>query len=134
MFPFDDVIMGLLHSVQAHMVDFTNQYGTTHAPFEPKRMTHKPGWMALLVSGETYRMDFVDGGHITNISYTGMVYGLQVGAQLMLALSVLSTIRLNILILEQALDLGYVIINHSVLTADPVSVTDICGFRGQYAH
>ncbi|CAH1226877.1 PKHD1L1 [Branchiostoma lanceolatum] len=52
-------------------VSFTTQWGKAVGYFIDKRMTHKPGWMVLLQTKETHIMEFEEGGHITNISYTG---------------------------------------------------------------
>ena len=52
--------------------------GSSVSPFMKKRMTHKPGWMALLPSAETYLWSFIDGEQITNISYSATYYGFKV--------------------------------------------------------
>ncbi|KAK7105773.1 hypothetical protein V1264_017108 [Littorina saxatilis] len=58
---------------------FTNQYGTSRTPFADKRITHKPGWAFVMVSGECYEMEFDNAGHISNISYDGAYYQFDVG-------------------------------------------------------
>ena len=50
------------------------QYGISRSPYADKRITHKPGWMIVLVSGECYEMDFENAGHISNVSYDGAYY------------------------------------------------------------
>lgn len=59
-------------------VIFKNQHGTTLSVWKKKRLTHKKGWHALLVMGETYEMTFENAGHITNFSYEGVIYNLAV--------------------------------------------------------
>uniref|UniRef100_H2Y4C5 G8 domain-containing protein n=1 Tax=Ciona savignyi TaxID=51511 RepID=H2Y4C5_CIOSA len=61
-------------SLEAKNVTLTSQYGTTIIHYRKKRMTHKPGWMATVVGGESYRWTFVNAEQITNISYTAGFY------------------------------------------------------------
>ncbi|XP_053190049.1 fibrocystin-L-like [Scomber japonicus] len=53
----------------------TNEHGTSVVPYLKKRLTHKLGWMALLVSGKTYNWYFNDMDHLTNITYDAKFYG-----------------------------------------------------------
>lgn len=62
-------------SLEGHNVLMTNQHGSSVVPYMKKRMTHKPGWMALLPSGDTFLWNFIDGEQFTNISYTATFYG-----------------------------------------------------------
>ena len=57
---------------------FENQYGYVTSPWSKKRVTHPFGWMVLLVNSEEYNMTFEDAGHITNITYGGKFYELEV--------------------------------------------------------
>lgn len=52
--------------------------GTSVVPYLKKRLTHKLGWMALLVSGKTYNWYFNDMDHLTNITYDAKFYGFKV--------------------------------------------------------
>ncbi|XP_067676837.1 fibrocystin-L-like isoform X2 [Haliotis asinina] len=62
-------------SLEAKRLRFTNAAGdSVFSEFAHKRVTHKPGWMALLVDGDTYNMTFENAEHITNISYDATVY------------------------------------------------------------
>ncbi|XP_075681934.1 fibrocystin-L [Rhinoderma darwinii] len=54
---------------------FSNSYGSSVVPFLPKRLTHKPGWMALLPNTESFNWYFSNVDFITNISYTSTFYG-----------------------------------------------------------
>ncbi|XP_064635838.1 fibrocystin-L-like [Lineus longissimus] len=56
---------------------FENQYGSSSVPFEKKRLTHKLGWMVVLVGGTNNTMHFENVDHITNISYSGTFYTLE---------------------------------------------------------
>ncbi|XP_078617867.1 fibrocystin-L-like isoform X2 [Branchiostoma floridae x Branchiostoma japonicum] len=58
-------------NLEAKDVSFTSPWGKVLSFFIDKRMTHKPGWMALLQMGTSHKMEFEEAGHITNISYTG---------------------------------------------------------------
>ena len=59
-------------------VNVTNQYGASLVPFAIKRVTHPFGWMAVLAAGQTYMMEYINANHITNISYDGVIYAMQV--------------------------------------------------------
>jgi hypothetical protein len=50
------------------------QYGLSVSPYAGKRITHKPGWAFIMVSGECYELTFENAGHISNISYDGAYY------------------------------------------------------------
>ncbi|XP_021369085.1 fibrocystin-L-like isoform X2 [Mizuhopecten yessoensis] len=52
---------------------FTNAHGVSAVPFKDKRITNKNGWVAQLVSGETYTMTFNNSAPVTNISFTGQM-------------------------------------------------------------
>ena len=41
-------------------------------------VTHKMGWFVMLPTKEEYVMTFVDADQITNISYSGILYGFKV--------------------------------------------------------
>ena len=56
-----------------------NKYGTSITPFRLKANSYPSGWMVLLVSGLPHNITFINMEHITNISYTGALYGLEVG-------------------------------------------------------
>ena len=56
-----------------------NKYGTSVTPFRVKGNTFASGWMLLLVSGLPHNITFINEEHITNISYVGAFYGLEVG-------------------------------------------------------
>ena len=58
-------------SLAAKSLMLTNSQGTNIAPFMKKRFTHKPGWMAVLVDGETYTFEFEGAPQMTNISFVG---------------------------------------------------------------
>ena len=57
---------------------FRNQYGTETGPWAFKRVTHAEGWMVVLVSQVPYFMYFENAGHLTNISYNGEYFELEV--------------------------------------------------------
>lgn len=52
--------------------------GFSVVPYLKKRMTHKFGWMALLPSRKTYKWNFRDMDHLTNITYSAKFYGFAV--------------------------------------------------------
>ena len=54
--------------------EFRNVHGAVISKWEKKRMTHKKGWMVLLVSAMEHTLTFVDAEHITNITYHGTFY------------------------------------------------------------
>ncbi|XP_013413864.1 fibrocystin-L-like [Lingula anatina] len=58
-------------------VNFTNSHGTTLSPWAFKRLTHKEGWMVNLQCGKQYMQSFVNAQQLVNISYDGMMYGLE---------------------------------------------------------
>ncbi|MBN3294523.1 PKHL1 protein, partial [Polypterus senegalus] len=53
----------------------TDDYGSSVVPFLPKRLTYKPGWMALIPDGKTFNWYFQNAGQVTNISYLATFYG-----------------------------------------------------------
>ncbi|XP_078698697.1 fibrocystin-L-like isoform X2 [Branchiostoma floridae x Branchiostoma belcheri] len=55
----------------------TNEYGNTSVPWSMKRMTHKPGWMLILVGKTPYTFSFKDSSHITNLTYSGTFYEME---------------------------------------------------------
>ena len=57
---------------------FENSVGKTTLPFLIKATTHRDGWMVLLTSGYEYKMEFVNAGHLTNISFKGIMYEFKV--------------------------------------------------------
>ncbi|XP_069478234.1 fibrocystin-L [Ambystoma mexicanum] len=62
-------------SLRGQDVIISNNYGASVVPFLPKRLTHKPGWMALLPNANSFNWYFHDVAFITNISYTSTFYG-----------------------------------------------------------
>ncbi|KAM4026998.1 fibrocystin-L isoform 2-T2 [Anomaloglossus baeobatrachus] len=56
-------------------VVMSNSFGSSVVPFLQKRLTHKPGWMALLPNANTFNWYFSNVDFITNISYTSTFYG-----------------------------------------------------------
>ena len=52
----------------------TNQYGTVRSAYKFKRITHKPGWIAILPQGEKFKLEFENADQVTNISYTAAFY------------------------------------------------------------
>ena len=66
-------------SLDGKAVRLTNGNGIVSVPYAVKRFTHKEGWMATLVDGETYTIEFENAEHLTNISFTGMLSEMQVG-------------------------------------------------------
>ena len=67
-------------SLEGKDVEFTNTEtgGSAVALFKKKRVEHPFGWMALLPSKKEIKMEFLDAGHIINISYTGVMYDFEV--------------------------------------------------------
>ena len=55
-----------------------NKYGNTSAPYKFKAVTHKEGWMVLLVSGLEHKISFRGASQVTNISYDASFYQFQV--------------------------------------------------------
>nr|XP_026692211.1 fibrocystin-L-like isoform X4 [Ciona intestinalis] len=64
-------------SLEAKDVNLTTSYGTTTIPFKKKGMTHKLGWTATVITGESYVWTFVDAQHISNISYKAGFYSFE---------------------------------------------------------
>ena len=56
-----------------------NEHGTSVTKFRKKGNSYHYGWMLLLVSGLPHNITFINEEHITNISYVGAFYGLEVG-------------------------------------------------------
>ncbi|XP_073535878.1 fibrocystin-L [Phyllobates terribilis] len=56
-------------------VIISNSFGSSVVPFLQKRLTHKPGWMALLPNANSFNWYFSNVDFITNISYTSTFYG-----------------------------------------------------------
>ncbi|XP_048254422.1 fibrocystin-L-like isoform X3 [Haliotis rufescens] len=62
-------------SLEAKKLRFTNAAGdSVTSDFALKRVTHKPGWMVLLVDGEKYTLTYDDAKHLTNFSYDATAY------------------------------------------------------------
>ncbi|XP_076825620.1 fibrocystin-L-like isoform X2 [Clavelina lepadiformis] len=55
---------------------FVNDHGNATSNFMKKRLTHAPGWMALLPSKEEILIYFKDGEQFTNITYNSKIYDL----------------------------------------------------------
>ncbi|XP_063307204.1 fibrocystin-L-like [Pelobates fuscus] len=62
-------------SLVAKNAIISNSYGVSIVPYLAKRLTHKPGWMALLPNANSFNWYFSDADFITNISYTSTFYG-----------------------------------------------------------
>ncbi|XP_078542271.1 fibrocystin-L [Lissotriton helveticus] len=62
-------------SLSGQDVILSNAYGVSTVPFLKKRLTHKPGWMALLPNADSFNWYFHDAEFITNISYSSVFYG-----------------------------------------------------------
>uniref|UniRef100_A0A803KL97 Dual-specificity protein phosphatase 22 n=1 Tax=Xenopus tropicalis TaxID=8364 RepID=A0A803KL97_XENTR len=58
-------------------VILSNSFGVSVVPFLTERLTHRPGWMALLPSTDTYNWYFRDAAYMSNISYQSTFYGLE---------------------------------------------------------
>ena len=54
--------------------EFRNVHGAVRSKWEKKRITHKKGWMVLLVGAMNHTMSFVGAEQVTNITYTGTYY------------------------------------------------------------
>ncbi|XP_069115226.1 fibrocystin-L-like [Argopecten irradians] len=61
-------------SLEFKQLNLTNQYGLSLGEFRDKRITHKMGWVVLLVLGETYDLSFVNSPTQTNLSFSGTLY------------------------------------------------------------
>ncbi|XP_053322520.1 fibrocystin-L [Spea bombifrons] len=56
-------------------VIISNAFGVSVIPYLAKRLTHKPGWMALLPNANSFNWHFKDVDFVTNISYASTFYG-----------------------------------------------------------
>ncbi|KAM8966821.1 LOW QUALITY PROTEIN: fibrocystin-L [Pelodytes ibericus] len=56
-------------------VIMSNSFGVSSIPYLAKRLTHKPGWMALLPNSNSFNWYFKDVDFVTNISYASTFYG-----------------------------------------------------------
>ncbi|CAK8682976.1 unnamed protein product [Clavelina lepadiformis] len=63
-------------SLNAKKLVFVNNQGSTDSSYMKKRLTHKPGWMALLPSKEEILIYFEDDEQFTNITYNSKIYDL----------------------------------------------------------
>ncbi|XP_076825618.1 fibrocystin-L-like isoform X2 [Clavelina lepadiformis] len=63
-------------SLNAKKLVFVNNQGSTDSSYMEKRLTHKPGWMALLPSKEEILIYFEDDEQFTNITYNSKIYDL----------------------------------------------------------
>ncbi|XP_060084827.1 fibrocystin-L-like, partial [Ylistrum balloti] len=70
-FGFNNILPASLEFKQTNL---TNQYGSSLGEYREKRITHKGGWVVLLVSNETYSLTFVDAAIQTNLSFSGTLY------------------------------------------------------------
>ena len=61
-------------SMEGKSLILRNEFGESQFNFQLKRITHKPGWMSLVVDGQDYSMSFQNGQQIQNISYSGAFY------------------------------------------------------------
>ncbi|XP_043922184.1 fibrocystin-L [Protopterus annectens] len=59
-------------------VILTNSHGSSVVPYLPKRLTHKPGWMALIPNADTFNWYFQNAAYMANISYFATFYGFKV--------------------------------------------------------
>ena len=57
---------------------YYNSYGNGTAPYRKKAITHPFGWMLALLSGATYKFEFKNAEHMTNMSWTGKFYEFEV--------------------------------------------------------
>uniref|UniRef100_W5M5C1 PKHD1 like 1 n=1 Tax=Lepisosteus oculatus TaxID=7918 RepID=W5M5C1_LEPOC len=62
-------------SLLAKNIILSNSHGISVVPYLVKRLTHRPGWMALLPNSDTFNWRFEQEDHITDISYSSMFYG-----------------------------------------------------------
>lgn len=58
-------------SLNFKAVIMTNDHGSQKSEWRGKRITHKEGWMVVLVDGLAYTIVFEDAEQFSNISYTG---------------------------------------------------------------
>ncbi|CAK8682966.1 unnamed protein product [Clavelina lepadiformis] len=56
---------------------FVNSHGNATSSFLKKRLTHKPGWMALLPNRDEIFVYFENGDQFTNITYNAKLYDFQ---------------------------------------------------------
>ncbi|XP_041373046.1 fibrocystin-L-like isoform X2 [Gigantopelta aegis] len=70
-FAFNDIEP---ESLLAKNVLLRNEHGETEFSYRLKRITHKHGWMTLLVDGQDYTMTFKDAQQLMNISYSSTFY------------------------------------------------------------
>ncbi|XP_052245987.1 fibrocystin-L-like isoform X3 [Dreissena polymorpha] len=76
-------------SLKGKNLTLTSQHGSSVGFFRVKRITHKDGWMAVLMGGETTTITFEGAEEMTNISFTGQINELEAGDCLILTLRVL---------------------------------------------
>lgn len=74
-FAFNSIVPSSLNAKNAI---FKNSNGQTIAPWHDKRLTHKKGWMTMLISEMEYELSFENGGQITNLTYNGLFSALSV--------------------------------------------------------
>lgn len=75
---FNDVSPG---SLEGKNLTVTNSYGESIGEFRTKRLTHKPGWMVVLVDGESYTLDWTNAENMTNVSFSGAMTNMEVGSR-----------------------------------------------------
>ncbi|CAK8674402.1 unnamed protein product [Clavelina lepadiformis] len=63
-------------SLEANDIIFVNEHGNASSIYKKKRLTHKPGWMALLPGRKEVMIYFKDGEQFTNITYNSKYYDL----------------------------------------------------------
>ena len=68
-------------SLEGKNLTITNSFGVSIGEFRTKRLTHKPGWMVVLVDGESYTLDWDNAENMTNVSFTGAMTNMEVGEQ-----------------------------------------------------
>ncbi|XP_050416785.2 fibrocystin-L [Patella vulgata] len=73
-------------SLESKDVVIENQFGNVSGPYRFKRITHKPGWVVIMVDGESYKMSFENGEQVTNISYNGVFHNFESGQAMILTL------------------------------------------------
>ncbi|XP_061189118.1 fibrocystin-L-like [Saccostrea echinata] len=61
-------------SLEGQAMRLNNSYGSDLSQFGTKRISHKPGWIGILIDGETYKFEWEGGEKITNISYHATFY------------------------------------------------------------
>ena len=65
-------------SLEGKYAYFENEHGSTFAHWKPKRKTHPQGWMVVLYADTEYVVTFQDAEDVTNITYNGVFYGIEV--------------------------------------------------------